>query len=116
MYYWCQCIYDQAFSRKGNALDIIFWDACCLTLGVRYPKVLRRFPYSSSALYLDRRPQNAQYQSLMIFLHFGVYCYYYYYYYLLIYLITSLLTVSELSLGGGSSYTSTNKTNKNKFT
>jgi hypothetical protein len=37
---------------------------------------------------------------------------YYYYYYLLIYVLTAI----EFSLGGSSPYTSTDKTNKNKYT
>jgi len=45
------------------------------------------------------------------------YYYYYYYYYLLTsYLLTYLLTAIEISLGGGSPYTSTGKTNNNKYT
>jgi len=47
----------------------------------------------------------------------GKECYYYYYYYYLItYLLTYLITAIELSLGGSSPYTSTDKTNKNKCT
>jgi len=37
---------------------------------------------------------------------------YYYYYYLLTYLLTAI----ELSLGDSSPYTSTDKTNRNKYT
>ena len=36
--------------------------------------------------------------------------------YLLIYLLTYLLTAIEFSLGGRSPYTTTDKTNKNKYT
>ena len=42
--------------------------------------------------------------------------YYYYYYYLLTYLLIYLLAAIQLSLGGNSPYTSTDKTNKNKYT
>jgi len=45
-----------------------------------------------------------------------LFTYYYYYYYLLTYLITYLLTAPELSLGGSSPYSSTDKTYKNKYT
>jgi len=42
--------------------------------------------------------------------------YYYLLTYLLAYLITYLLSVIEFSLGGSSPYTSTDKTNQNKYT
>jgi hypothetical protein len=42
------------------------------------------------------------------------YCYYYYYYYY--YLRTDLLIAIELSHSGTSPYTSTDRTNKNKYT
>ena len=48
----------------------------------------------------------------LISLHVGAY---YYYYYLLNCLLTYLLTAIEFSPGGSSSYTSTDKTNKNKI-
>jgi hypothetical protein len=42
--------------------------------------------------------------------------FYYYYYLLTSYLLTYLLIAIELSLGGSSPYTSTEKTNKKKYT
>jgi hypothetical protein len=47
---------------------------------------------------------------------FQVHYYYYCYYYLITYLLTLLPTAIEFSLGGSSPYTSTDKTNKNKYT
>jgi len=41
---------------------------------------------------------------------------YYYYYYYYIFIITYLLTAIQLSLGGSSPYTGTEKTSTNKYT
>ena len=43
----------------------------------------------------------------------GYMIYYYYYYY---YLLTQLVTAVEFLVSGSSPYTSTDKTNKNKYT